>query len=69
MSDDQGERFGRYVVIRDREGRRHALSTGAVPAICEDEGVLTLLLPGGRVVIAEDHDLETMARRLSGERL
>ena len=67
MSDDHGERYGKYVVVVDRDGRRHALSAGAVPAICEEDGTLMLLLPGGRVLMVED-DLETMARRLSGER-
>jgi hypothetical protein len=38
------------VVIRDVDGRRHAISAGSVAAICEtDDGVL-ILLPGGRMV-------------------
>jgi hypothetical protein len=50
-----GERVGRYVLVRDVEGRLHALALGAVSAICDDgEGGALLLLPGGRLIrIAE----------------
>ncbi len=55
----EGERVGRYVVVRDVDGRLHALSAGAVSAICEtDEGSL-LLLPGGRTVHV-NHSLPTV---------
>ncbi len=50
----QGERCGRYVVVRDADGRRHALAATAVSAICEaDDGGCVLLLPGGRLVRLE----------------
>lgn len=46
----EGERVGRFVVVRDLEGRLHALSSSAVSAACEtDEGTL-LMLPGGRMI-------------------
>lgn len=45
-----GERVGRFVVLRDRDGQLHAVSAGSVGAVCEtDDGVL-LLLPGGRLI-------------------
>ena len=45
----------RYLVIRDRDGRRTAVTRQAVSAVCEtDEGGSLLLLPGGRVVHVEE---------------
>ena len=45
----------RYLVIRDRDGRRTAVTRHAVSAVCEtDEGGSLLLLPGGRVVHVEE---------------
>ncbi|MGI4941231.1 MAG: hypothetical protein ACRYHQ_11855 [Janthinobacterium lividum] len=45
----------RYVVVRDRDGRRTAVAPRAVSAVCEtDEGGALLLLPGGRVVHVEE---------------
>ena len=47
---EEGERVGRFVVLRDRDGQLHAISASGVGAMCEsDDGVL-LLLPGGRLV-------------------
>ena len=47
---EEGERVGRFVVVRDVEGRFHALAAGSVAAVCgTDEGAL-LMLPGGRMV-------------------
>lgn len=54
-SDEENEpedwqRIGRFLVVRDLEGHRHALAAGSIAAICEtDDGVL-LMLPGGRLV-------------------
>ena len=63
MQDDRlvpGERRGRFVVVRDRDGRRYALAATAVVAVCDAaEGGTVLLLPGGRVV-AMDEDIETV---------
>lgn len=45
-----GQRVGRFLVVRDVEGNRHALAEGAISAMCEtDDGVL-LMLPGGRLM-------------------
>ena len=45
-----GERVGRFVVVRDIDGHVHALAAGAVVAVCEmDDGAL-LMLPAGRMV-------------------
>ncbi len=45
-----GTRVGRFVVLRDVEGRTCAVSAGAVGALCEtDQGTLMMLL-GGRLL-------------------
>ena len=49
----EGERVGRFVVLRDVEGRMHAVSASSVGAICEDDGGALLLLPGGRMIRVE----------------
>jgi hypothetical protein len=46
----EGERVGRFVVVRDTDGRTHAVSVGSVGALCETEDGVLLLLPGGRLV-------------------
>lgn len=50
---------GRFVVVRDREGRRTAVVRHAVSAVGETEdGGSFLVLPGGRtIVVDEDLDL------------
>ena len=46
----EGQRVARFLVVRDVDGRRHAVSASAVAALCEmDDGTL-LLLPGGRLI-------------------
>ncbi len=46
----EGERVGRFVVLRDLDGKLHAVSAGSVGAICETEEGVILLLPGGRLI-------------------
>ena len=46
----EGERVGRFVVLRDRDGLVHAVATGSVGALCETEDGVLLLLPGGRLI-------------------
>ncbi|SDE32472.1 hypothetical protein [Belnapia rosea] len=50
---EEGERVGRFVVLRDVEGRMHAVSATSIGAICEDDGGALLLLPGGRMIRVE----------------
>lgn len=46
-----GQRFGRFVVVRDVDGRAHAVAAGSVAAVCEtDEGAAVIMLPGGKLV-------------------
>ena len=45
-----GERVGRFLIVRDIDGRRHALAAGAVSAVCETDDGSILMLPGGRLV-------------------
>jgi hypothetical protein len=68
MSNENGGRWiGRYVVLRDVDGRAHAISITAVAAICTDEDESSvLLLPGGRLVRV-DAPLEQAVAWFSGE--
>ena len=60
-----GMRFGRYLIVHDVDGRTHAISAGAVSAICEvDDGSL-LMLPGGRAILVP-RDLGVMLKWLGG---
>ena len=46
----EGQRFGRFVVLRDVNGQSHAVAINAVSALAElDDGTL-ILLPGGRLI-------------------
>jgi hypothetical protein len=47
---EEGQRFGRFVLLRDLDGNLQALSATAVVAACETDDATVLLLPGGRVV-------------------
>ena len=47
---EEGERVGRYVVLRDRDGQLHAVSATGVGAICETDDGAILMLPGGRLI-------------------
>lgn len=48
-----GDRRGRYVILHDRDGTLHAVSAGAVLAVCETESGALLLLPGARMIQVE----------------
>jgi len=50
---EDGERVGRFVLLRDTDGTRHAVTATAVTAICEVDGGSLLLLPGGRMLRVE----------------
>lgn len=57
--------YGRYVVLRDRDGRRHAVARHAVSSVCEiEEGGCALVLPGGRVIVLLD-DLDAVLLQLA----
>lgn len=46
----EGTRVGRFVILRDMDGRMHAITASAVAAICETDDGAMLMLPGGRLV-------------------
>ena len=46
----EGQRIGRYVLLRDVEGVLMAVAPGAVGAVCQTDTGAVLLLPGGRMV-------------------
>ena len=53
MSDvplEDGERVGRYLIIRDVDGRRHAIGAGAVQAVSEVDSGAMLVMPGGKLL-------------------
>ena len=61
----EGMRMGRYVIVRDVDGRTHALASTTVVAACEtDEGTL-LMLPGAKLVHVP-RKLSTVLRWLDG---
>ena len=47
---EDGQRVGRFVVLRDLGGQLHAIAAGSVGAVCETDDGSILLLPGGRMV-------------------
>lgn len=48
---ESGLRIGRFVIVRDADGLRHAIALSAAIAVCElVEGGCVLLIPGGRLV-------------------
>ena len=62
---EEGARIGRFLVVRDVEGQRHAVAIGAVSALGEtDQGVI-LLLPGGRLIHVPE-PMERVLRWLGG---
>jgi hypothetical protein len=66
--ENDGRRIGRFVCLRDVDGRRHAISATAVAAVSADDldGSL-LLLPGGRLVRV-DAAVEVVVGWLNSER-
>ncbi|WBV42525.1 hypothetical protein [Pseudoroseomonas cervicalis] len=50
MAIAEGQRFGRFVIVRDADGTWQALSVTAVMAACETDTGTVLLLPGGRML-------------------
>ena len=70
MSDDRledGERVGRYLVIRDVNGRRHAIGAGAVQAVSEADSGAMLVMPGGKL-LEVPWSLERVLAWLDGRR-
>lgn len=50
---EEGDRCGRFVMLRDRNGVWHAIAAAAVAAVCDSDAGTTLLLPGGRIVVVD----------------
>jgi hypothetical protein len=61
MQIEDGQRFGRFVLLRDLDGTLQALSATAVVAACETDAGTVLLLPGGRVVQVQQPLLEVLS--------
>ena len=46
----EGQRVGRFIVLRDLDGVTHAVAAGSVGAACATDEGTVLMLPGGRMV-------------------
>ena len=46
----EGDRIGRFVILRDVDGCIHAVAAVSVAAACETDDGTLLMLPGGRMV-------------------
>ncbi len=46
----EGERIGRFVVVKDIDGQTHAVAAGSVAAVCETDAGTLLMLPGGKLL-------------------
>lgn len=46
----EGKRVGRFVVLRDIEGRMHAVAAGSVAAVSDTDDGALVMLPGGRML-------------------
>ena len=55
----EGQRVGRFVLLRDMDGTLHAVAAGSVAALCQADEAVVILLPGGRMVRVEQ-PLETV---------
>ncbi|MDN3564351.1 hypothetical protein ACFQY5_33985 [Paeniroseomonas aquatica] len=57
------------MVLRDQDGRRHALKPGALLGACEmvEQDTTLLLLPGGKMVVVS-YDLDTVLEALQPSR-
>ena len=61
----EGTRIGRFVVLRDLEGRSLAVAAGSVSAVSQTDDGALLMLPGGRMVQVPQA-LETVLAWLDG---
>jgi hypothetical protein len=61
----EGDRVGRFVLIRDADGRWHALSMQAVYAISDLDDGCALALPGGKLLRLM-HPMGTVLAWLTG---
>ena len=61
----EGTRIGRYVIVRDIDGRTHAVAPNAIGAACETDDGTLLMLPGAKLVHVP-RKLSTVLRWLDG---
>jgi hypothetical protein len=50
---EEGDRVGRFVILRDVDGRLHAILATSVSLVCEADSGCMVLLPGGRAIMVE----------------
>ena len=61
----EGERIGRFVVLRDQDGVLHAVAAGTVGALSEVDGGTLLALSGGKMLVV-NQAVWTVLRWLDG---
>lgn len=61
----EGERVGRFVVMRDLDGGTHAVAAGSVAAVCQTDDGCLMMLPGGKLLHV-GHPLTTILAWLDG---
>ena len=47
---EEGERVGRFIILRDTDGTTHAVAALSVAAVCQTEDGALLMLPGGKLL-------------------
>ena len=62
----EGQRVGRFVLLRDVDGRLHAVAAGAVGAVCEVDDGAIVMLPAGRLLHTAK-SMDTVLRWLNGQ--
>ena len=64
----EGEWFGRFLTLRDADGRLHGVAASAIIAVSpDDDGGALLLLPAGRL-LRVSQPAETIMQWLSASR-
>lgn len=58
---DEGDRVGRFVVLRDRDGNLVAIAPGAVNAVCETEDGNVLIQFGGKMTLVDQSTATVLA--------
>ena len=57
----EGDRVGRFLVVRDVDGNLHAVAAGSVAAVCATDAGTVLMLPGGKMVLVSQSMAQILA--------
>jgi hypothetical protein len=50
---EEGQRVGRFLLLRDQDGCMHAVAAGSVSVLREADGATLVMLSGGKVLKVE----------------